>query len=371
MGQRGEEVVLGAIGRFRVGARGLLAGQHAREVPLGLLLGRDVARDLGGAHDAPVRVADRGHGEGDVEQASVLADPDRLEVIDLQAVADATQDPILLVVAVGRDDQRDVPPDRLLRGPAEHALGRLVPRLDHPVDVLAHDRVVGGFHDGRETGRHLLDLLLGRDVAHVHGDARAGGIEVDLGPRPEPGIEELEALGLAGHEGAARVGLELGAHELGGHLPDGAAADLAPPAAGQPQHGLVDDAKAPLAVEDRESVGDAFQDVLNVPLAALQDLVERADRDAHEEKAPERDLVAQPREVEGPDGSEPPVDRVQGIQDRGEEPRPEPANPRGQQHGRVGREVGEVQPPHDRDDHPGADGEGGTHHGDAVSQERA
>jgi hypothetical protein len=79
--------------------------------------------------------------------------PNRLEVIDGLAAPDPRQHRVLLVVTLGRDDQGDVPTHRLGGRIAEHALRRAIPRQDRAGEILADDRVVGGFDDRGQAGR--------------------------------------------------------------------------------------------------------------------------------------------------------------------------------------------------------------------------
>jgi hypothetical protein len=73
-------------------------------------------------------------------------------VIDDLAAPDARQHVVFLGVPLRRDDERDVPADGLGRRVAEHPLGGAVPRDDHTLERLAHDRIVGGIDDRGQAG---------------------------------------------------------------------------------------------------------------------------------------------------------------------------------------------------------------------------
>ena len=74
---------------------------------------------------------------------------------------------VFLAPPVGRNDQRDRLADRLGCGVAEHPLGAAVPGHDDAVEVLADDRVVGRFDDGRESLRRAARLLERVDAARA------------------------------------------------------------------------------------------------------------------------------------------------------------------------------------------------------------
>ena len=81
------------------------------------------------------------------------------------AAAQTPQDVALLLETIGRDDEIDVPPDRLGGAVAEDARGAGVPARDHAVERLADDGVVGGLDDRREERTSLLGAPSVRDVA--------------------------------------------------------------------------------------------------------------------------------------------------------------------------------------------------------------
>src|SRR4051794_9484274 len=68
-------------------------------------------------------------------------------MFDARAAADATEDEVLLLLAVRRDDESDGLANRFFSGVAEHPLRGRVPRLDDAIEVLADNRVVRRFND--------------------------------------------------------------------------------------------------------------------------------------------------------------------------------------------------------------------------------
>ena len=101
-------------------------------------------------------------------------------MIDPLATADTRQDAWLFVVAFLRDQGENRLADDLIRRIAEQALGALVPAHDGAVEVLADDRVVGGFDDGGEVlGRMLTDFPLTNIEQHVHGAHQRAGCVID------------------------------------------------------------------------------------------------------------------------------------------------------------------------------------------------
>ena len=123
-----------------------IGDSRLRALPLG-----DVARDLRRANHPSVLVANRRDGERDVEQRAVLALPHGLEVIDALVTPDSREHFVFLRAPLLWDDQGDRPANHLVGGVAEHLLRGAVPALDDAVEILAHDRVVGGLDDGGEA----------------------------------------------------------------------------------------------------------------------------------------------------------------------------------------------------------------------------
>ena len=145
-----EQDVDRALGGDLAGERGgqLLQarGQLQRPVP-----GGDVAGDHRGADDAPAGGVDRRDGEREHQHPPVLGHPLGLVVLEALAGQHPGEDPPLLPRPVPRDQDRDRLPDRLGRRVPVDPLGGRVPAGDDPLDVLAQDRVVGGFDDRGEA----------------------------------------------------------------------------------------------------------------------------------------------------------------------------------------------------------------------------
>jgi hypothetical protein len=122
-----------------LGGQSLLALQERTLQLLGL---RDVACDLGGSDNPAVGISQGRDRQRDVDVRACLGDPDCFVMFNPLTGSNTRQDDVLLLVPVGRNDDRDRASDRLLRRIPEHSLGRRVPRRDHPVEILGDDRVV-------------------------------------------------------------------------------------------------------------------------------------------------------------------------------------------------------------------------------------
>src|SRR5439155_23865292 len=86
---------------------------HALGLGRRLLRLRDIARHLRRADDAPVGVADGRNAERDVEPPAVLRAPHGLEMRYRVAAPDPGDHVVFLGEALLRNDQADVPADRL------------------------------------------------------------------------------------------------------------------------------------------------------------------------------------------------------------------------------------------------------------------
>jgi hypothetical protein len=82
----------------------------------------------------------------------------------------------LLGVALGGNDERDVPPNGLSRGPAEDAFRPAVPRRDHAIERFADDGIIGRVDDRGQIASLLVEPSALGDVA-----------------RKAPGMNELVA----------------------------------------------------------------------------------------------------------------------------------------------------------------------------------
>jgi hypothetical protein len=123
----------------------LVAQRRLGPPPLG-----DVARDLAGADDDVVFVADRRDREFHVEQAAIARAAHGLEAADALAGEQPRHDRVFFGAAIFRDDERDVAAHGLVGRVAEHARRRDVPRDDDAAGVLGDDRVFGRLDDRAE-----------------------------------------------------------------------------------------------------------------------------------------------------------------------------------------------------------------------------
>ena len=90
----------------------------------------------------PGGIANRRDRQRDRDQRAVLAPPNRVEVLDAFAAANAPEHHVLFGKAIRRDQHRDRLPDGLVGGVAEQLLGAAIPGGDDAVEILADDRVV-------------------------------------------------------------------------------------------------------------------------------------------------------------------------------------------------------------------------------------
>jgi hypothetical protein len=99
-------------------------------------------------------------------------------MLDALAIAQPTQDLLLLRVQLRRHDQQDRLAYRFRGAVAEDARRAAVPRLDDALERLADDGIVGGFHDGPELRAQAHDALLRVDIAQhfQSADDAAGAI---------------------------------------------------------------------------------------------------------------------------------------------------------------------------------------------------
>ena len=98
---------------------------------------------------------------------AVLGDALRLESRHGFVARNSGEEAGFLAFQSDRDDERDVPADRLLRRPPVQPLGAAVPARDDAFEVLGEDRVLRRLDDGDEFGRSLADWShLGRCATH-------------------------------------------------------------------------------------------------------------------------------------------------------------------------------------------------------------
>src|ERR1700687_5689430 len=97
------------------------------KLALSSFLGRDVARNRGCSHNFAFCVAQRRHGNGNVEVASVLGYPDRFVIFDGFTTRNFLQDPRDFVGTVTRSQKGYILPDDFFRRVTINALSALVP----------------------------------------------------------------------------------------------------------------------------------------------------------------------------------------------------------------------------------------------------
>jgi hypothetical protein len=117
------------------------------DVPLLALALGDVADNLHGPDDSAISISDGRKRQRYLDQASVLASANGFVVIDTLAALDTLQDERLLVLAFGRNQNRDRLADDLVGGIPEKPLSSPVPSGDNSVKILACDGVLGRLDD--------------------------------------------------------------------------------------------------------------------------------------------------------------------------------------------------------------------------------
>ena len=243
---RGEEGVLRAARRLGITSRAFGFREERFPLPLRPLPLGHVPRDLRGADDPSLRVADRRHGERDLDALTVLPDALGLEVLHALAPPNGREDGLQVVEALGRHETRDVLSDHLARRPAEEPLRRRVPARDDAVQGLRGDGVIRRLHERAQPRLHLFRLPPQRDVGARADPLADGPVGVQDGHRRGSHPEILAArlanatldldLGLLGEPAApggrgvlAIVGVDRGEPSLGRSIVGGPAG-VRPPA---------------------------------------------------------------------------------------------------------------------------------------------
>src|SRR4051812_1897529 len=131
----------------------------------------DVAGDFGCADNVSGKISHRGDGERDIDEGTVFALTDGMEVVDALAAAEALDDAGFFVPALTRDDEGDVLADRLIGAVSEHVFRTLIPTADDAVEGLADDGVVGGIDDRGEQGGIAFGTFALGDLAGDFGCA--------------------------------------------------------------------------------------------------------------------------------------------------------------------------------------------------------
>jgi hypothetical protein len=109
----------------------------------------DVTGDFRGGDDFSSLVLDRRNGEGNIDEAPVLALSNRLVVIDFFASADPFENKGFFVLSIHWNKDRHRPSHGLLRRITKEELRATVPSHNDAVEILGKDRVVRRFDDGR------------------------------------------------------------------------------------------------------------------------------------------------------------------------------------------------------------------------------
>src|SRR6185436_17330564 len=120
---------------------------------------RDVARDLRCADDPSLIIAHRRNSQRNIHQASILALPHGLIMIDPFARSDAGQYAGFLIQTVRRYQDRHGLADNLFRFITENSPRTVVPTCDIAILVFAYDRVVRGIDNGSQPLRHAIRTL--------------------------------------------------------------------------------------------------------------------------------------------------------------------------------------------------------------------
>jgi len=157
VGQRGQEFVLRPVGHLRLGAGLPFALHGISDGTVGALVGADVAHDLRNPDGRAIAPLDRRGGDRDVDRRSALGEPNGFELDSLARPRRAQHD-LGLVPAVGRNDERDVTADHLVRGVSEHALGGFVPGDHDPFGGQSDDRDFRRLHERGEIALHVVTL---------------------------------------------------------------------------------------------------------------------------------------------------------------------------------------------------------------------
>lgn len=118
-----------------------LAHQHA-DAMLALLGGRDVAGNLRSATMRPAALR-TGEIVRDTGTSSPFLRLRMVSKLSTRSPADALDDPRLLILMLGRNEQGDILANSFLRPVAKKTLCAAVPRFDDAIQILAHDRVEG------------------------------------------------------------------------------------------------------------------------------------------------------------------------------------------------------------------------------------
>ena len=131
-------------------------GGEQGSIALGALAIRDFTGDLGSSDNTAGRIFDWRDSQGDVDDGTVLALANGIEMLNPFAATDAGEDLVLFRLTILGDNQRDMASDGFLGAIAEGTFGGLVPAVDDAVGGDADDDVVGGVDDGSQQIAGLI-----------------------------------------------------------------------------------------------------------------------------------------------------------------------------------------------------------------------
>ena len=103
---------------------------------------RDVACDLRRADDFTVGIEDRRDRQRHVDGAAALAEPNRLEVVDVITAADPVKNLLFFRQPVGWEEHGDRLADGLVGRVSEQSFGAGIPRQDFTLQALAEDGIL-------------------------------------------------------------------------------------------------------------------------------------------------------------------------------------------------------------------------------------
>src|SRR5690242_10860420 len=89
-------------------------------------------------------IFDRRNGQGNYDQAAILALPNRLKMVDALTSSDARENFALFALPILRNYNCNGLADRLGGREAKDVLGALVPACNNAIEVLAYNRVITG-----------------------------------------------------------------------------------------------------------------------------------------------------------------------------------------------------------------------------------
>ena len=139
--------------------------RRRKKLLLGELSCGDVAGDLRGPNHFACAILDRRNRKRHVESAAILRKPHGLVVLDVIACPYSSEDLVLFVLQISRDQRADVLAEDLFRPIPEDPLRARVPARDRTVKRLRDDRVVRSLNDGTEVGEPQLRVFRHLTVA--------------------------------------------------------------------------------------------------------------------------------------------------------------------------------------------------------------